>query len=94
MSSIVSVQCTKLGKHIRKEGGLNCRHCRNLRALQDSCSLTRVLQIWYSPVNHSFKRREKETLTTQDDQYAMDFAKNPPSMLQPEGMKLKLEAIA
>ena len=33
-------------------------------------------------------------MTTQDAQYAKAFAKNPPGMLQPEGIKLKLEAIA
>ena len=30
----------------------------------------------------------------QDAQYAKAFAKKPPAMLQPEGMKLNLEAIA
>ena len=33
-------------------------------------------------------------MTTQDAQDAKDFSKKPPGMLQPEGMKLKLEAIA
>ena len=33
-------------------------------------------------------------MTTKDDQYAKDSDKKPPAMLQPEGMKLKLEAIA
>ena len=76
--SIVSVQCTKLGKHVRKEGGLNCRHCRDLRALQGSCSLTRVFQRWYYSVNRALERREKENFTTQDAQDAKDFAKKPP----------------
>ena len=53
-----------------------------------------MLQRWYSSVNHAPERRVKETLTTQDAQYAKAFAKKPPEMLQPEGMKLKLEAIA
>ena len=33
-------------------------------------------------------------MTTQDDQNAKTFSKKPPEILQPEGMKLKLEAIA
>ena len=94
MTSIFSVQCTKLGKHVRKKKVLNCRHCRGLRALQGSCSLTGVLQIWYYSVNRAIERMEKETLTTQDAQDAKAFAKKPPEMLQPEDMKLKLEDIA
>ena len=33
-------------------------------------------------------------MTTQDSQYSKTFSDNPPSMIQPEGMELKLEAIA
>ena len=32
-------------------------------------------------------------MTTKDVQDAKDFSNKPPKMLQPEGMKLKLEAI-
>ena len=94
MPSIFSVQCTKLVNHFRKEGVLNCRHCRYLRALQGSCILTGVLQRWYSSVNRAIDRRENETLTTQDAQNLKAFSKKPPVMLQPEAMKLKLEAIS
>ena len=53
-----------------------------------------MLQRWYSPFNRVFDCREKETLTTQDAQDAKAFSKKPPSMLQPEGMNLKLDTIA
>ena len=33
-------------------------------------------------------------MKTQDAQYAKAFAKKPPEMLQPEGVKLKLKVIA
>ena len=62
--------------------------------LQESCSLTGMLQIWYSSVNCATNSREKETLKIQDAQYAKAFAKKPPAMLQPEGMNLKSEATA
>ena len=61
-----------------------------MRALQGSCSLTGVLQRWYSSVNRALKRREKDTLKTQDDQYEKAFSEKPLAMLQPEGIKLKL----
>ena len=53
-----------------------------------------MLQRWYSSVNHTLNHREKETLTTQDYQYAKAFSNKPLEMLQPEGMQLELEAIA
>ena len=53
-----------------------------------------MLQRWYSSVNRALERREKETLTTHDVKYAKDFSKKPLAMLQTDGMKLKLEAIA
>ena len=62
--------------------------------MQGSCILTGVLQRWYNSVKRALKRREKVTLTPQYTQYAKVFPKNPPAMLQPESMKLKLEAIA
>ena len=93
MPSIVSAQCTKLGKHVRKEGCLNCRHCRDLRALKGICSLTGVLQRCYSSINFSLECREKETLKIQHAQDGKAFTKKTPAMLQPKGMKFKLEAI-
>ena len=55
---------------------MNCIHQRDMCALQVRCSLTRVLQRWYSSVNRALERREKETLKTQDSQYVKAFAKN------------------
>ena len=78
MPSIVFVQCTKLGKHVRKEGGMNCRHCRDLRAFQGSCKLTGVLQRYYYSVICALKHGQKDNLKTQDAQYAKAFAKKPP----------------
>ena len=53
-----------------------------------------MLQRFYSSVNRAPEHREKETFTIQDAQDSKAFDKKPPFMLQPEGIKLKLESIS